>query len=127
MKNFKQWYENNIACDIYNCHELRTWLYGNYKSYTKFEDSCLLTKDNRKDFRTLYGKPDATWTGEFRFSVWIREFKGEKFIVLTAKTKGTCIEIANTSPCIDINEKASVIIAFVKSVLVSLKRIGAKI
>lgn len=50
--------------------------------------------DNREAFRTAWGPMDFAYKGsEFHFHCWVREFEGEKFIILTAKGKGTAMEM----------------------------------
>jgi len=92
MKYFEQWYSKRAnACSIDNCRAYFNWI---NKEFVRVH---LLCKDNRKTFKKAFGTPDTYWKGsEFRFSVWIQEYEEEKFILLTAKGKGTCIEICDT-------------------------------
>jgi len=114
---FEEWYRvRAYSCAIENCSTFRVFssdIKNVYKVHT------LLT-DNRKSFRKIFGKPDTYWKGsEFYFHVWIREFQGEKFIVLTAVGKGTCIEICDTS-FEGINKKSKVIMLFIEDLLYRL-------
>lgn len=92
---FDLWYKERAdSCTIENCGLYRTFI----NDINNFDRLHLLNKDNRLAFRKMYGKPDTYWkNSEYYFHVWIREFNGEKFIIMTAKGKGTCIEICNTS------------------------------
>ena len=115
---FKDWYEKRAnACAIDN-----SWLYLSVISgITNFHIAHTITKDNRKEFKRIFGKPDTYWKGsEYYFHIWIREFEGEKFLILTAKGKGTCIEICDTS-FEEINDKGHKIVRFVEDLYFRLK------
>ena len=57
-------------------------------------------------------KMDFSFRSEFYFHCWVREFEGETFLVLTARVKGTCIEMIRP-PGRGIDSKAAVIKRFV--------------
>lgn len=54
--------------------------------------------DNRKRFKEIFGKPCFYYRGEFFYSAWKFYFQGYFFYVLTAATKGTCIEAEKDCP-----------------------------
>lgn len=108
-KDFAEWYSRRSnSCSIDNCSAYLASICG----ILNFHKHHFLSRDNRETFKKIWGKPDTYWKGsEFYFHVWIREFENEKFIVLTAKGKGTCIEICDTS-LKKINSKKEIIIRF---------------
>lgn len=108
---FAAWYRGEAnACAIENSKKYRKFLYKDHDA----RYSHVITKDNRRDFRWRFGKADTYWSSsEFYFHVWIVDFCGEKFILLTAKGKGTCIEICDTSYT-SIQKKGGVIIRFIE-------------
>lgn len=77
------------------------------------ERSFLLTSERKKDLKQIFGKHNRVHnTGEHYFHIWIVEFKNEIFHVLSAKGKGTCIEIEA-----DFNQnKSEVCIEFLKEI-----------
>jgi hypothetical protein len=115
---FNRWYKTLAhAYPIDNSSGFRTFL-SKIKNFHKVHS---ITKDNRMDFKKIWGKPDTYWTNsEFYFHVWIKEYKDELFIILTAKGKGTCIEICNTS-FKDIDEKSKTIMLFINDLCSKLK------
>lgn len=52
-----------------------------------------MTNDNRAELARIFGPRDQTFTSEFRYDVWRIEHDGLYFWVLSAKSKGTGIEI----------------------------------
>ena len=81
-------------------------------------------QDNREAFKILFGKPDWHYRGsEFYFHVWVREHNGETFLLMTAKGKGTCIEIVGSN----IENKSDAIISFVENLLEQLNDFEKKI
>lgn len=118
-KEFDLWFRGQAnSCPVENCKKYRI----SFITYLISDKFHILSKDNRKDLRTVLGKPDAYWNGEFYFHVWIREFEDEKFIIMTAKNKGTCIEICNTS-IKTIEKKGDVIIRFMNDLYSKLKKV----
>jgi hypothetical protein len=120
---FATWYRQDAnAWAIENCVSFRKFFLGKNFLFTH-----TINKDNREDFKRVFDKPDTHWAGsEFYFHVWIRYYGGEKFIILTAKGKGTCIELCDSSYT-DIQKKGKVIIRFVEDLydkLHSLPLIG---
>jgi len=118
---FDTWYKTR-ACSlpIENCKNFNTFS-SDIKNFYKLHS---ILKDNRKTFKKILGKPDTYWKGsEFYFHVWIREFKGEKFLILTAKGKGTCIEICNTT-LENVNKKSSIIIEFIENLLNNIQTLS---
>lgn len=109
---FKEWYEKRAnACAVENNRLYRKAI----SSILLFHVAHTINKDNREAFKKIFGKPDTHWKGsEFYFHVWIQEFEGEKFLLMTAKGKGTCIEICDTS-FETIDQKNDVIIRFVEN------------
>jgi hypothetical protein len=94
MKITKKQYATFLieTTDIGNCEEYRKWLLDN-TNLRYLSRLHLLCKDNREDFKKLWGKADWHYNnGEFYFSVWVKEFQDATFIILTSKGKGTCIE-----------------------------------
>lgn len=121
---FRKWYLTRAnAMAIENCRGYWKWLVKNlYGNRMSFDRAHLLMRDNRKTFRKIFGAPDAYWKGsEFRFSVWVQGFQGEKFILLTAKGKGTCIEICDTTPD-SIYCKSLVIKGYVENLIKTIER-----
>ena len=114
---FDSWYRVRAdSCSIENCLLYRSFISDTYK----VDKHLRLFRDNRKYFRKLFGVPDTHWRSlGFYYHVWIREFKGEKFILLSAIGKGTCIEICDTS-IKDIDKKSEVIMSFIEDLLSKL-------
>lgn len=115
---FKEWYEKRAdCCPIENNGAFRSVIFDD-KNFHVF---LAITKDNREEFKRIFGKPDTYWKGsEHYFHIWIREFEGDKFLIMTAKGKGTCIEICDTS-FDQINKKGHKIIRFVEDLYFRLK------
>ena len=85
LKDYKTKKVHTVPID--NNRGYREWM-GN-----DFVHRDAILQDNRQIFRTLFGKPHWHYRGEFDFHVWVQEYEGETYIVLTAKGKGTCIEM----------------------------------
>ena len=108
----KQYAEGEAkATPIENCRAYMYWVFPKGHP-TKDCSLMLLTDDNRKSFRHLFGKPNFYFKSEFYFHVWEREFNGHTFLLLTAKDKGTCIEMVGETAK-TIREKGEVVVAFV--------------
>lgn len=58
-----------------------------------FEKVMILNRDNRKELRKVYGEPNGIWVGEYRYDIWFRDYKGERFCIMSAGEKGTCYEM----------------------------------
>ena len=67
----------------------------NIEEFKKFNNHL---KDNRKAFLKLFGKPHFRCRLEFLFHAWHVEHEGVDLLLLTAVTKGTCIEVINPEP-----------------------------
>lgn len=80
-----------------------------------------LLSDNRKVFASLFGKPHFYYKGSFNFHCWSFTFEGETFVVLTAKEKGTCIEIQSDWETVRGNTKTKVVISFLNMLNCKLK------
>jgi len=83
----------------------------------------LLCKDNRQDFKKIWGHQDFCFKGGHYYHCWVRKFQDEEFIVLTAKDHGTSIEMITTSNTKSrVNSKSKVIISFAKDMARQLKK-----
>lgn len=103
---------------LYETGKLHTVVVSNYAvfdGWTTPEFEPVLG-DNREKFKAMWGKPDFYFRGEHYFHVWVREFKGERFLVMTARTHGTVVEMARPDYR-DIDGKRDVVAAFAKSLL----------
>lgn len=90
-----------------NLKEVREWRNKHYdivRSLPKEEGFKILSRetqlyqDNRANLLRIFGNPDFTWTGEFRFNCYCLELNddsqyGIRVLVLTAAGKGTCYEL----------------------------------
>lgn len=127
MKITRKDYANGTinAVDISNCRTYTNWLCGsNVLGFIDARRMHDVLKDNREAFKTIWGKPDWYWRGEFHFHVWVREWDGETFIVLTAKGKGTCIEMVrpkNNKRVYGVTTKGPKIISFIGSILKEMR------
>jgi len=92
---------------VLNCQEFFRWF---STTNLGWRDPGILG-DNRESFKKLWGKMDFSFKGEFYFHCWVREFEGETFVVLTAKGKGTCVEMLRP-PGRGVDSKAEVIKRF---------------
>lgn len=59
----------------------------------RFDRTMRMTSDNREELARIFGTRQQTFTSEFRYDVWRIEHDGLYFWVLSAKAKGTGIEI----------------------------------
>lgn len=121
----------------YESGKLLTWPIGNCvnlfdesahedkESYhERLEQSTLVHSDNRETFRRLWGRQDFCFNnGEFYFHVWVREFEGETFLVLTAREKGTCIELAGHT-WEEMQKMHDVVLAFWDDLVAQLKKLS---
>lgn len=55
--------------------------------------SIRLSKYNKEELTSIFGKNNRRFRGEFFYYVWDVEFEGEKYTIYTHSEKGTCIEI----------------------------------
>jgi len=122
MKVTKQQYESV---------EVHTVALGNNMDYNKwfmsdFRNHSIVLHDNRIIFRQLFGKPDWHYKTDAYFHVWVREFEDEIFLILTAKGKGTCLEMVS-SGCEEIQTKSEVIIKFANQLCQQLHLYGGKL
>lgn len=112
MSKFTDWYEicgSKAVENFPSVHEL-------YADISKpaFECALSLTSDNTKKFKKLYGKEDGYYRGsEFYFHAWKVMYRKTQFILLSAKGKGTCIEV--------INGNNKVVVEFLKHLYKKLK------
>jgi len=115
--NTKEYKEANTVA-IENCLGYQDWLFevdknGKHKRYKKYRS---LLSDNRERMALAFGKPHFYFVSEFRYHCWKFESPVYRaaFVILTAKTKGTSIEMLNI--CHDcIQHRSDDIIEFVKS------------
>jgi len=79
-------YKVSKSTDITNNFHVLNWKCENIRRLD-------LSGDNREVFLKVFGSPEFHFRGEFDFHCWTKEFEGKTYIILTAKTKGTCYEI----------------------------------
>jgi hypothetical protein len=63
------------------------------KDLKRFKKFHKIFKDNRTDFKRIFGKPSFTFNGSHYFHGWLVEFNDTQLIVLTAKEHGTEYEL----------------------------------
>ena len=90
-------YEELAPWDLFGNAEYRNWLCGLWRKKEWLMRSHALTTDNRKTFRKIFGKPHFYYRGSFYFHCWSIEFRGKTYVILTADTKGTCLECSRIS------------------------------
>ncbi len=92
-KHIKTRYALADANNIMNLPGVRAWFDGHGDSQLGFDRTMVVMGSSREEVARLYGPRDQTFTGEFRHDVWRIEHEGLYFWVLSAKTKGTGVEI----------------------------------
>jgi hypothetical protein len=107
---------------LYAEGNLHTVVVSSYAIFDGWADKRFmpLLGDNREKFKALWGKPDFYFRGSHYFHVWVKEFEGEKFLVLTAREHGTVVEMVRPDYR-DIDEKRDVVAAFAKSLLKEMR------
>jgi hypothetical protein len=111
---------NSIS--IENCRGYIQWICDTDGATPDTWKSWIITRDNRETFKSIWGKMDFSYNGsEFYFHAWVKEFEGETFLVLTAKGKGTCIEMMAEGNYRSIDSKLDLIKRFIESILKDIK------
>lgn len=64
-------------------------------------ENIVLSSDNRKIFKQLFGKQNGTFKGEFFYYFWNIDYKGYAIRIYTAKTKGTVYDLMNYNGTVD--------------------------
>ena len=108
--------DGQVSIDYHDAY--LKWIFNKDKK-EHFSKTVILHRDNRKELRKVYGEPDGTWSGEFKFDVWFRDFEGERFCILSAGDKGTVYEMKG-----DLNRiqnKGDVIVKFMEYTFRQLK------
>jgi hypothetical protein len=117
----KEYAEGKInTAAIENCPEYRDWILQSLAILQDKSRLHVLCKDNRESLKKLWGKPHFRYNnGEFYFHAWVCEDRGETYIVLTAKNKGTCVEMVGS--CGEVRAKGKAIISFMGNLWEQLK------
>lgn len=119
MKSFKKWYEEIKSYDILNNKYFREWMFDCFLEKSIWEQ-CLLLGKNVDAFKNIFGRQTSVFTGEFRYYVWRREFKGYTFLIFSSN-KGTSFEIITDLKNYNDEKEGVVSIEFVKSLVDKLE------
>jgi len=115
--NAKEYRESNTVA-IENCLKYHEWLFERDKNgnLIRLEKYNIILGDNRERMEVAFGKPHFHFVSEFRHHCWKFEspIYHATFVILTAKTKGTSIEMMDIC-CDCIQHRSDDIIEFVKS------------
>jgi hypothetical protein len=117
-------YSDVHPLNIHNLPLVKSWFDAEGNKELSFERTMLILGDNRSSLAKLYGKRQQTFTSEFRFDVWRIESDGLYFWILSAKSKGTSIEVE--SPIIWDKEDEYRVINFLNTLFTDLKEIEDK-
>jgi len=112
LKDYNSGQVNGVPIEM--SADYRAWLGKNLKRVMP------LLADNREIFKRIWGKPDWHFDGEFYFHVWVKEHRGETFLVFTAKTKGTCVEMVRPNNR-GVDSQGKAINSFVASILKAMR------
>lgn len=115
----------NTIKKLYETGKLHTVVVTTLRLFTGWADEKYypVLEDNRARFKTIWGKADFYFRGSHYFHVWVREFQGETFLVLTAKDHGTVIEITRPDYRA-IDDKWGAIAEFAEHVRGEIERAG---
>lgn len=78
---------------------------------------------DREALAKIFGKRQQTFTSEFRFDVWYLEHEGLYFWLLSAKSKGTGVEIDPPDVWRDSDEQK--VVSFYEMLYEELKQVEA--
>jgi hypothetical protein len=100
-KNFKKKYINGKIktkpIEAFSCFFPEFFGRKKHETENDFKQSLkrnhLIYADNRKFFEKIFGKKLFVFKSSFNFHCWLLHYENFQIIILTAKEKGTCIEI----------------------------------
>jgi len=73
------------------------WAYSEWMEALPVVRASTLHQNNRMKLLKLWGAQTCTFTGEYRYWIWRREFEGYEVWVLTGN-RGTSIEVPHEMP-----------------------------
>ena len=117
----KKRYADVAPMNIVNLPKVRDWFDGHGDRYLGFDRVQTIMNDNRPTLARIYGKRHQTFTSEFRFDVWRIPYDGLYFWVLSAKAKGTGIEVE--APDVWKPDYENVVISFLTNLYNEIKDI----
>lgn len=121
----KKRYVDVHPSNIHNLPMVRNWFDADGNKRLAFDRTMVVLADNRAVLAKIYGKRHQTFTSEFRFDIWRIEFEGLYFWLLSAKAKGTCIEVE--SPEVWDKEDEFRVVTFLNSLYADLKEFEDKV
>ena len=105
--------------DVTQLPAVQTWLNGGGDKEVSFNRIHVLLADNRVELAAIYGKRQGVFTTSFRFDIWNITHEGLSFWILSAKVKGTKIEVV--SPDVWSPSDESRVVSFLDSLYQELK------
>jgi len=82
-------YKKGCCANLWNSRVFRDWT----DTLDIRTDHHLILRDNRECFANVFGKAHFHYRSEFTYCAWSLKFKNNEYVLLTARDKGTCIEI----------------------------------
>jgi hypothetical protein len=76
-----------------NLPAVRDWFAGHGDKRLGFDRTMTVMGAERETLAKIFGKRQQTFTSEFRFDIWHLEHEGLYFWLVSAKSKGTGVEI----------------------------------
>ena len=95
MNKHKQHFIDSDASPVFNDHDILDWFNATfYKTRETHELVHQLLKDNRADFKRLWGKQDFCTqdSANRRLHVWHKKFQQGELWFVTARERGTSVE-----------------------------------
>lgn len=120
----KKRYVDVHPSNVMNLPMVRSWFEADADKELGFDRAMVVLGDNRAALAQIYGKRHQTFTSEFRYDIWRIEFEGLYFWLLSAKAKGTCIEVE--SPEVWGRDDGYHVVSFLNSLYADLKELEDK-
>lgn len=114
------WSRNPIIAEhtetqhINNLTEIQTWQNKLYSCFLSRKNPLLrISGDNRKTFRSIFGKPTFTYNGSHYFHCWLIILDEQtQMLLMTARVHGTSYEAVTKRNGIALHPKPQMIIEF---------------
>ena len=118
-------YRSSNAVDTVSLPAVVRWLGGDGDRDLGFDRVHVVMADNRTELASIYGKRHGVYSSSFRFDIWNVQHEGMSFWVLSAKVKGTCIEVA--PPDVWSPRDEGIVVSFYEALYQELKDLGQEL
>jgi hypothetical protein len=126
MASAKKIINKMYLIDLTNSRKVLEYIH-NHKGI--IEKTISLFRNNIEVFTKIFGPPNGRFKGESISEMWIREFKGKKFVIFSGKKRGSSYEIEfdDIDNFITNDPFGDLCVEFLDTLLTKMKSIGVNL